>query len=408
MSKLNINFHVESSVLFKYIGKKLHQRIDLTISNSQMDELIFLLQGDDINYKEKISLSKGSALHHIFLPEIEKPERCTATLQSGNNRVNKEVILLPRKKWEVYLIHFSHTDTGYTDLPSRIARNHGRFLCDVLNYCRETDNYPNDAKFRWTIETGYQFLNGWERFSSEEQKEIIDRMKEERIEITPIYLAHTSELYDYEILARTTIFITEFCRLHNIPLKSAMNTDITGLPWALVQILARSGIRYLSTAVNATRGRAPNVPRPFYWESEDGSRVLVWNSDPKNAYIEGSTLGFTTDYEVVLDKLPRYLKRFEGDNFPYDIIGLRTAGANADNANPVREISDIVKKWNEKWAYPQVKFSTNGRFMEALEKRGAQNFPVYQKAWPDYWIDTFGTVAREVSICRLTHEDISS
>lgn len=407
MAKLSINFHVESSVLFKYISGKLYQRIDLTISNSQVNELIFLLKGYNINYKEKISLGKGSAFHHIFLPEIKKPEKCIATLQSGDNQVSKEVILLPRKKWEVHLIHFSHTDTGYTDLPSRIARNHGRFLRDVLNYCSETDDYPIDAKFRWTIETGYQFLNGWERLSSEEQKEIIDRIKEERIELTPIYLAHTSELYDYEILARTTVLITEFCRLNNIPLKSAMNTDITGLPWALVQILNKSGIRYLSTAVNATRGRAPNVPRPFYWETEDGSRVLVWNADPKNSYIEGSTLGFTNSYDTVLDKLPRYLKRFEGDNFLYDIVGLRTAGANADNASPAREISDTVRKWSEKWAYPHVIFSTNGKFMEALEKRGSENFPVYRKAWPDYWIDTFGAVSREVGVCRVTHDDIS-
>lgn len=401
-------FNCESSVLFKDINGKLYQRIDISIPEMDESELTFSLNGDDIHYESIVLTKNRRTTHNFFIPEIKKPTKCRVTFQRNSKSISKEIILYPQKKWEVHLVHFSHTDTGYTDLPSRVARNHGRFLRDILKFCRYTVDYPDEAKFHWTFETGYQFKNAWERISAEEQEETIKYIKEGRIELTPIFLAHTSEQYDYEVLARTLNYITKFCRKYDLPLKSAMNTDITGLPWGLVQVLAGNGIRYLTTGVNSTRGRAPKVHRPFYWGARDGSRVLVWDTDPNNSYIEGTTLGFTRDYNIVLDKLPRYLKRYNDKNFPYDIIGFRTAGANADNANPVLEISNIVKKWNEEWVFPRVLFSTNSNFMEALEKRGGDKFPVVKKAWQDYWVDTYGTVARETAVCRNAHEMLAT
>lgn len=87
----------------------------------------------------------------------------------------------------MHIIHFSHTDTGYTDLPSRIIRIHGDFIKKVLDYCRATDAYPDDARFCWNIETGYQFKNGWERLSPDQQHELLRRIKQGRIELTPIF-----------------------------------------------------------------------------------------------------------------------------------------------------------------------------------------------------------------------------
>lgn len=135
-----------------------------------------------------------------------------------------------------------------------------------------------------------------------------------------------------------------------------MNTDLTGQPWAMAQILSGIGVSYLTMAVNETRGRAPAVPRPFYWEARNGSRVLVWNSDPNNAYIEGATMGLCGDYEMALNKLPRYLLRFENDQYPWNLISMRTACGAADNAAPVKEIADLIKEWNEKWEFPHLIF----------------------------------------------------
>jgi hypothetical protein len=402
MTDKNI-FDVESTVLFRNDGENLKQRVDFIINSEFKGKAEIILKGPAFLLSENVLIKNNKKRFPLFIPEIRKTQTCSAVLEIGEKEYSKNVNLVPQKKWKVHIIHFSHTDTGYTDLPSRIARNHGRFLKEVIEFCERTNQYPDDSKFRWTIETGYQFENGWERLSQSERDKIILLIKEGRIELTPIYLSHNTELYDPEILWRTILLTVKFARKHGIDLKSAMNTDIPGQPWAIPQLLAKAGIRYFNTAVNQTRGRAPYLPRPFYWESQDSSRVMVWNHDPKNAYIEGATLGFVTDYEVVLNKLHRYLNRYSGEDFPYDIIGFRTAGQHADNAGPVFRISDIIQKWNQEWAYPRVVFSTSAGFMESLEKRWGDHFPVFKGAWCDYWIDTFGTVARETANSRIAH-----
>lgn len=408
MSDPITSFTVESSVLFKQLEDQLYQRIDVTIEGGGDHRAGFQLQGPGIDHSQKITLNGPITRYHFYLPAIESPVSCRAQLQCNGDKLAREMELSPQKRWEIHLVHFSHTDTGYTDLPSRIARNHGYFLREALEYCRQTDDYPDEARFRWTIETGYQFLNGWERLSVEEQGETIVRIKEGRFDLTPLYLAHITELYDPEVLLRTMHHMASFAKRYDIVFGSAMNSDITGQPWAIVQLLARCGIPYLSMAVNSTRGRAPKVPRPFYWESQDGSRVLVWDTDPNNAYIEGATLGFVKNVELVEDRLPRYLAMPERRDAPYNVLGLRTAGEHADNARPVREISDIVKEWNAAWAFPRVILSTNSRFMAALEKSCGDRIPTYTQAWPDWWVDTFGTVARETAMLRLAHEELNT
>lgn len=388
---------------------KSFQRLLLKIENCPAGRIELFAKLADYTYKTKMQLKEHLVSHYFFLPEIRKAQSCTITLKSNGALIGKQTFMLnPLKKWRVHIIHFSHTDTGYTDLPSRIIRNHGRFLKKVLDYCRVTDAYPHDARFRWNIETGYQFKNGWERLSPDQQQELLRRIKQGRIELTPIFLGHNSELYDHELLARSVLWVSEFCRKYNIPLKSAMNTDLTGQPWAMVQILSGIGVSYLTMAVNETRGWAPAVPRPFYWEARNGSRVLVWNSDPNNAYIEGATMGLCGDYEMALNKLPRYLLRFENDQCPWNSISMRTACGAADNAAPVKKIADLIKEWNEKWEFPHLIFSTNARFMEELEKEGRGQFPVYKLSWPDYWVDLFGAVTRETGIVRIAQSELNS
>lgn len=385
----------------------MYQAIDVTLSPASEDSARVKVSGPDIDIELELAPRKKQLFARTLIPEITDPIKVEAHLITGTSQEFTGTFdLLPKKKWRIHILHFSHTDTGYTDLPSRVARNHGRFLRKILDYCRETDDYPDEARFRWTSETGYQFLNGWERLDESEKTEMVQRIKEGRIEVAPIYLAHTAELYDYEVLHRTLEEMTRFGKRHGVTFTSGMNTDITGLPWGLVKILANYGIRYLTTAVNATRGRAPDIPRPVWWEANDGSEVLLYNSDPKNAYIEGATTGFVDGIEKISDKLPRYLERYENSDFPYDVIGFRTAGQNADNAGPVRLVPDIIKEWNENWDFPKAISSTNGAFMADMDENWGDIIPRIRKAWPDWWMDTFGTVAKVTAICRMGHNDL--
>ncbi len=401
-SRKSNQLQVSSTVLFKTVNGESMQAVDICIYQSDKDKATASVQGHGDEQRVDLIRRRDHLWGRFLVPELEEIKNVQVAVGKREGSFD----LLPRKKWRVHILHFSHTDTGYTDLPSRVARDHGRFLRDIVQYCRETDDYPEDAKFRWTSETGYQFLNGWERLTDGEQAEVIERIREGRIEVAPIHLAHTTDLYDPEVLYRTLQQMTTFGQKHGISFTSGMNTDITGLPWALVKVLNAHGIKYLTTAVNATRGRAPDIPRPVWWEAMDGSRVLLYQSDPKNAYIEGSNLGFVDGLHILNDKLPRYLQRYESEEYPYDVIGFRTAGQNADNAGPVRVIPDIIRDWNNEWDYPRAISSTNGNFMSDMDEHWGQTIPSIRKAWPDWWMDTFGTVARSTAVSRQAHSHL--
>ena len=406
MSTKNPRLEVVSSPLFKRVKGQMLQAIDISLFEAQTQTASVSISGSGVSETVNLTPRRDHLFGRVLIPEIENPIKITASLREPGLNMSEAFELAAKKKWRIHILHFSHTDTGYTDLPSRVARNHGRFLQEILEFCRQTDDYPEESKFRWTSETGYQFLNGWERLNDSEKVEVIQRINEGRIEVAPIYLAHTSELYDHEVLHRTLQHMTRFADEHSIKFTSGMNTDITGLPWGLVKVLAGHGIKYLTTAVNATRGRAPAIPRPVWWEANDGSRVLLYNSDPKNAYIEGATMGFVDGVEKIADRLPRYLERYETDAFPYDVVGFRTAGQNADNAGPVRVVPDIIKEWNELWDFPHAISSTNGAFMADMDENWGDIIPSTRKAWPDWWMDTFGTVARATAVCRTGHNDL--
>jgi alpha-mannosidase len=64
-------------------------------------------------------------------------------------------MLAPIKEWTINLVQHSHTDIGYTRSQTEILAEHLRFIDYALDYCDQTDHYPDDARFRWTCEASW-------------------------------------------------------------------------------------------------------------------------------------------------------------------------------------------------------------------------------------------------------------
>ncbi len=147
-------FEVTPTVLFKAGTDGLQQRLDVTLDNSGSGESGLLrvrLNGRDLT--QTIGpIQPGKGTYAAYIPEITKPVELQFMLQAGNREWKKRLKLFPQRKWTVYLFHHSHTDLGYTDLQNRVRRKHAEYLDQVIHYCRETENYPDDARFRWNCE----------------------------------------------------------------------------------------------------------------------------------------------------------------------------------------------------------------------------------------------------------------
>ena len=74
-------------------------------------------------------------------------------LESETDRMELPNVSVPEPRpWTVYLVQHVHTDIGYTRPQTEILPEHLRYIDYALDYCDLTDDYPDDARFRWTCE----------------------------------------------------------------------------------------------------------------------------------------------------------------------------------------------------------------------------------------------------------------
>ena len=347
----------------------------------------------------------GTTVNPIYLPEVKEPVPVKFRLVAGQAVLEKDVTLLPQRKWTVHLLHHSHTDIGYTELQTRVARKHAAYLDSVIDHCAATEDYPEEAKFRWNIEIAWAFENYVKSRPENKVRELVELIKAGRVELGAWYV-QLSDAFAHEELIRAAARAKELGRDHGFRVTCAMNNDVTGFSWAVPQILVRAGVPYFATGINETRAFAPlERPGAFYWESPDGSRVLLWNGEH---YLFANThLFLHQGSERSAAKVGDYLAGLgkRGD-YPYDIVALNIGSRVTDNAPPGRELSDRVREWNSRWAWPKLSLSTMSAFFRDLERRYAPSIPVHRMGWPDYWTDGVASTAFETGLNRLSHNEI--
>ncbi|MDD5658925.1 MAG: hypothetical protein PHR39_02795, partial [Actinomycetota bacterium] len=414
---MNIKYDIEPTVLYKKVNNQLSQLATVKFEGIKFPKDInFKLNLFTDGWKKEFKIDSKNRNNNydfkntyfeIYIPVVKEESKCRAVLEINDDKFEKDVVLKPRRMWEVHIQNFTHTDIGFTDLPSRVAEGYKDSIKSILNFYNETKDFDEDSIYKWNVETGYWLENALSGLSSNQLIQFKNMIKNSHAEITPLYVAHTSELNDEETLIRSLYFAFEFAKECGVRIETAMASDITGQPWILPQVFSKSGIKYFSTAVNATMAKALKLDRPFYWQSRDGSKILLLDTDERQAYQEGVMIGLHQDYNTVLKKLPAYLKDLEEtDNFKFDLIALRAPGYPGDNTKPNVAVSYIVKEWNKIWEYPKLKISTYGSYFRKFEKIYGKSLKTYCGAWPDWWVSYHGAVAFEIGVNRNTHSDI--
>ena len=105
---------------------------------------------------------EGPGRHRVLLyvPEVREPRAVVLEAEAGGTRHELALELRPQRHWEVFLCHQSHLDIGYTDPQDRVLAHHLQYLDSVLELAESTDDWPEDARFRWNIEATWP-LEAW-------------------------------------------------------------------------------------------------------------------------------------------------------------------------------------------------------------------------------------------------------
>ncbi len=397
-------FEVQPTVFYVELNKGLSQRLDVVVENDGPEtqgELKVRLGAAEQNFRLG-RLATGRTSCPIYLPEVRVPVPVKYVLKAGEATVEKDATLDPQRKWTVFLLPHSHTDIGYTELQTRVAANHAEYLDSVIDLCRATDAYPEEAKFRWNIEVAWALDEYVKRRPESRVRELIDLIHAGRVELGA-WFVNQSDCFSHEELVRSVAPARDLSRKYGFRLQAAMNDDVTGFSWAAPQILSRAGIRYFTTGINETRSRAPlRRPCAFYWESPDGSRILHWNGE--HYLYANYELGLHEGLEKSVPKVGAYLAGLEkrGD-YPYDSIAFNVSSWTTDNCPPGQVLSDRVRDWNNKWAYPRLRLAVMSEFFEDFEAENGPGLPVRKLAWPDYWTDGVASTAFETGLNRAAH-----
>ncbi len=304
----------------------------------------------------------------------------------------------------VYFFHHTHTDIGYTHPQEEVVEQQAANIALSLDYCRRTEDRPPEARFAWTVETGWTLARFWERADEEQRALFAHYARAGRVQITASYF-HLTQLAPPELLIRSldaTLAIADAC---GVTVDTAMSSDINGVNWFSPHLFAQAGVRYLNTAVNTVRGGSPvpdERPGGFWWEGPAGDRLLVWNNEH---YMAGNdVLNFPE--APSFEGLQRYLARLEEQGYPYDVALIPLQGYVIDNSMPNIAICDLVEEFNRRAGRTLCRLTTLGEALRAVEARYGDSLPVRRGAWPDWWDDGIGSSAFETGLVRFAHGDL--
>ncbi|MGC4947092.1 alpha-mannosidase [Streptomyces sp. DT224] len=366
----------------------------------------------------------------LLVPEVDAPLPVLVELPDLAPGERVEVLLSPQRHWTLHLVQHAHLDIGYTDPQGTVLAEGRKYLDSLLELCRTTDDRPDASKFRWAVEGFFSFENWSANRPPEQVAQFLDRVRQGRIELTAMPFNLHTETCSTDELHELLRPVRELRARHGIDVTTAMQTDVPGQVVGLPDVLADSGIRYLSVAHNWAGRAVPHhtgggaLPRLFRWRAPGGRSVLVWRTDTPHglAYMEGSILGFDESYARVDDLLPHYLsalatrqyphegrgipgfpvldEEFKGDPYPWDVLHLRVLGKFADNGPPRRIIADTVRRWNEEWAFPVLRTSRNEDFFVDAEARYGDRLETFEGDWSDWWVDGVGAGAVPLAATR--------
>lgn len=327
---------------------------------------------------------------------------------------------------QIDLIHFSHTDYGFTDHPAVCRDLQRRYLDIALDLATSTRGLPEEARFRWTAETTIAVLDWWQAATPARRQELRDAIRAGQIEITALPLNNTPFLNAAQW--QTMVHWLPEDLWQEFKPQTAVQNDVNGFPRAGAKAVLDRGVRYLFAGINSDSG-GPPLPRltPFWWKQPDGRRLFVWMS-----LTYGDGFFFFEDTEWRRGPLPRAseglfrapragdvlktdeaslrkahqqclarVRQFEKDGFRLPVLAVSMTNMwRYDNDPPFPPLSDFVAAWNKLGLRPKLRLTTATQAMMDLEKAAGPTAKEYVGEWTDWWANGTMCAPREVAATR--------
>ncbi|AYL99092.1 glycosyl hydrolase-related protein [Mucilaginibacter celer] len=371
-------------------------------------------------HQKTISLPEnksGAEYDEVALPgpAIKVATQATVTLKTAGQAYTTRCIIEPaRQNWTVYVLPHSHVDIGYTNVQAKVLKLHMENIDESINLAQKTQNYPEEARFKWTTEAIWVVDNYLKLSSPEKQASFWDAVKKGWINLDGAYGNINTSLTDSRQLMQMFAESQRLAKQHSIQINTMFQGDVPGASWGLSAQVEQTGIKYFLSGPNAS-DRIGNLAKwqdkPFYWVAPSGKqKLLFWQcqpysigyalkgtkipnffsvEDPKPFYTGKPEENFLNPY------LFKYLGDLEQKAFPYDMTIL--TWAMSDNAPIDPELPDAVKAWNEHYESPKLVITSVKQFFGDFEKKYKDQIPSFAGDYTEYWTDGVSSAAKETA-----------
>jgi hypothetical protein len=184
----------------------------------------------------------------------------------------------PVKVDRVIVVFKTHFDIGYTDMASNIVQRYRTTMIDqALEVVDRNKNLPQDQQFAWTL-PGWpltKISEDWPGQTPERKRRVEAAILDGRFVTHALPFSTHTESLELEDLVRGLGYASRLSRTASIALpRDAKMTDVPCHSWILPALLKHAGVDFLHLGCNAASS-SPVVPRLFWWEGPDGSRLLT-------------------------------------------------------------------------------------------------------------------------------------
>jgi alpha-mannosidase len=287
---------------------------------------------------------------------------------------------MPNSLRKVIVVFKTHFDLGFTDLPDRVMQLYtGKMFNAVREVIDATASEPEGLRYSWTLPAWpLRFLLHDPSVPQETRQAARKLVEEGRLNWHAWPFTTHTAFCGLEDLVRglhiSRSLSEEFGRWPT----GAKQTDVPGHTWILPSMLVRAGVKFLHLGCNSG-SHAPHVPRLFWWEGPDGSRLLTY-------YSAG---GYGTPL------LPP-------GEWPYDTwLAVQQTNDNTGPQSP-EELKRIRRTVEQGAPGVELIFGELGDFADSLLEHREQlaGLPVVPFDLADTWIHGIGTMPREVKRVR--------
>ena len=176
------------------------------------------------------------------------------------------------------LVHFCHSDYGFTDHPIVCRDLQRRYIDIAVDAVLATRDDPGEKRFCWTAETTLAVDDWWREASPPRRDDFLRAVASGQLDIAALPLNQTPTLNGRQ-WQKLVHWLPEDL-WQGIRPQSAIQNDVNGMPRAGAMALLDRGVSRLFMGINSESGGPPR-PRPsaFWWKMPDSRRMFVWLGD---------------------------------------------------------------------------------------------------------------------------------